>query len=115
MYLGDTLVSWSSKKQAMVSRSSVESEYRALASLAGEVSWLSSLLSEIKFPIPRAPLLWCDNLSAKAIAVNPVLHVRTKHVEMDIHFVRDMVLNKKIIIGYVPSSEQPEDVFTKPL
>lgn len=59
--------------------------------------------------------MWCDNQSAKAIAENPILHSRTKHVEIDIHFVRDKVLNKELIVGYVPSSEQPADIFTKPL
>lgn len=112
MFLGDSLVSWSSKKQGMVSRSS---EYKAMASLASEISWLSSLLKEIKFLAPRTPMLWCDNLSAKAIAINLVLHARTKHVEIDLHFICDMVQNKHISIGYVLSFEQPVYVFTKPL
>lgn len=91
------------------------SEYRALASLVSEVPWLKSLLQDIRFPIISVPTLWCDNLSAKAIANNLVLHVRTKHVEIDLHFIRDKVLNKEIVIGYVPSFEQPVDIFTKPL
>lgn len=115
VFLGESLVSWSSKKQGVVSRSSAEAEYRALASLVSEVVWLKSLLKELKFPLIRTPMLWCDNISAKAIATNPELHARTKHVEIDIHFVRDRVLDKEITIGYVPSLEQPTDVFTKPI
>lgn len=94
MYLGDTLVSWSSKKQAVVSRSSTESEYRALAHVSSEIAWIQSLLSEFGFPLPQTPITWCDNMGASALAMNPVYHARTKHIELDIHFVRDKVLSK---------------------
>nr|KYP43070.1 hypothetical protein KK1_035513 [Cajanus cajan] len=72
VFLGESLITWSSKKQRVVSRSSTESEYRALADLAAKVAWIRSLLQEIKLKIPRPPILWCDNLSAKALATNPV-------------------------------------------
>lgn len=80
-FLGESLVSWLSKKQGVVSKSSVESEYKALDYLINEVTWLKSLLQEIRMPIVRIPTLWCDNLSAKTIATNPVLHAKTKHVK----------------------------------
>uniref|UniRef100_A0A803PCU5 Reverse transcriptase Ty1/copia-type domain-containing protein n=1 Tax=Cannabis sativa TaxID=3483 RepID=A0A803PCU5_CANSA len=73
VYLGDTLVSWSSKKQVIVSRSSTESEYRALAHVAAEISWVESLLNELHFPFPSPSVTWCDNLSASALAANPVI------------------------------------------
>ncbi|KAI5429187.1 hypothetical protein KIW84_033975 [Lathyrus oleraceus] len=66
VFLGETLVSWSSRKQMVVSRSSTESEYRALADLVAEIAWIRSLLVELKLPLPRKPMMWCDNLSAKA-------------------------------------------------
>ncbi|XP_050914647.1 uncharacterized protein LOC127129526 [Lathyrus oleraceus] len=88
-FLGETLVSWSSRKQNMVSRSNTESEYRALTDLVAEIAWIHSLLAELKLPLPRKPILWCDNLSAKALASNPVLHARSKHIEIDIYYIRD--------------------------
>lgn len=115
VFLGETLISWCSRKQRVVSRSSTESEYRALADLAAEVSWVCSLLQEIKLPIPRIPILWCDNLSAKALASNPVFHARSKHIEVDVHFIRDQVLSNKVVVVYVLSSDQIADCLTKAL
>ncbi|KAL2333662.1 hypothetical protein Fmac_014875 [Flemingia macrophylla] len=115
VFLGETLVSWSSKKQKVVSRSSTESEYRALADLAAEIAWTRSLLNELKLPLLRKPTLWCDNLSAKALASNPVMHARSKHIEIDVHYIRDQVLQNKIVIAYVPSTDQVADCLTKAL
>lgn len=84
VFLGETLISWASRKHKVVSRSSTESEYKALADLAVEVAWLRSLLDELKVPMSRKPVLWCDNLSAKALASNPVMHARSKHIEIEI-------------------------------
>lgn len=115
VFLGESLVTWSSRKQRAMSRSSTESEYRALADLASEVAWIRSLLQEIKFKIPRTPILWCDNLSAKALATNPVYHSRSKHIEVDVHYIRDQVLNNRVVVAYVPTSDQTADCLTKPL
>ncbi|KAM6562061.1 hypothetical protein CsatB_022059 [Cannabis sativa] len=115
VYLGDTLVSWSSKKQAVVSRSSTESEYRALALVTAEITWIESLLNELSFPLPGTSITWCDNLSASALASNPVYHARTKHIELDIHFVRDKILKKELEVRYIPSSDQIADCLTKAL
>lgn len=115
VFLGETLVSWSSRKQKVVSRSSTESEYRALADLASEVAWTRSLLAELKLPLTRKPILWCDNLSAKALASNPVMHARSKHIEIDVHYVRDQVLQNEIFIAYVPTIDQIADCLTKSL
>lgn len=93
-----------------MSRSSTESEYRALADIAAEVAWIRSLLGELKLPMIRKPILWCDNLSAKALASNPVMHARSKHIEIDVHYIRDQVLQNIITIA-----DQIADCLTKPL
>ena len=115
IFLGDNLVSWSSRKQHVVARSSTESEYRALAAGAAELSWLRSLLRELQLPLTSTPILWCDNQSAGSLASNPVFHARTKHIEIDVHFVRDKVLQKSLEVRYVPSCDQLADVLTKVL
>jgi histone deacetylase 1/2 len=115
VFLGETLISWSSRKQKVVSRSSTESEYRALADLAAEIAWIRSLLTELKLPLPRKPVLWCDNFSAKALASNPVLHARSKHIEIDVHYIRDQVLQNEVVVAYVPTTDQIADCLTKPL
>ena len=115
VYLGDTLISWSSKKQAVVSRSSTETENRSLAHVAAEISWVQSLLNELQFPLSSTPITWCDNLGASALAANPVYHARTKHIELDVHFIRDKVLQKLLDIRYIPSHHQVADCFTKGL
>ena len=113
VYLGSNLVSWSSKKQHTVSRSSTEAEFRALASLVAEITWLQSLLGELQVLQGKNPVIWCDNVSTMMLAANPVLHARTKHIELDLYFVREKVLQKKVEIRHVPSQDQTADVFTK--
>ena len=115
MYLGNTLVSWASWKQQIVSRSSTESEYRSLADGAAEIKWLMSLMFELGLYIRRPTVIWCDNVSAGALAANPVHHRRSKHIDIDVHFVRDMVQTGLIQVCYIPSKRQIADVFTKAL
>ena len=115
IYLGNNLISWSSKKQPIVAKSSTESEYRALSSASSKLSWLQSLFSELKIMKLPPPVLWCDNQSAGDLARNPVFHSRSKHIELDIHYIRDKVLKKEPEIRYIPTKEQVADVFTKPL
>jgi hypothetical protein len=88
LFLGNTPISWSSKKQRAIARSSTEAEYRALATAAAESVWLLSLLQELKFCLSQPPLLLCDNLGATHLSFNPVQHSRMKHIQIDIHFVR---------------------------
>ncbi|RVW27791.1 Retrovirus-related Pol polyprotein from transposon RE2 [Vitis vinifera] len=83
----------SSKKQRAVARSSTEAEYRALANAASETVWLNSLLHELGFPLKVPPLLLCDNLGATHLSFNPVNHSRMKHIQIDLHFVRELVQN----------------------
>uniref|UniRef100_A0A2N9EEC7 Integrase catalytic domain-containing protein n=1 Tax=Fagus sylvatica TaxID=28930 RepID=A0A2N9EEC7_FAGSY len=106
---------WAAKKQLTVSRSSTESEYRALALASIEVCWLRTLLKDLGVFISEAPILWCDNISALAIASNPVFHARTKHIEVDFHFVRERVLGKDLAVKFVSTLDQLADIFTKSL
>ncbi|KAH9782291.1 retrovirus-related pol polyprotein from transposon RE1 [Citrus sinensis] len=115
IFLGNNLVSWSSKKQAIVAKSSTESEYRALSAASSELTWLQSLFSELKIIKLPTPVLWCDNQSAGDLAKNPVFHSKSKHIEMDVHYIRDKVLNKELEVRYIPTEEQVADVLTKPL
>jgi hypothetical protein len=115
VFLGSNLVSWSARKQATVSQSSTESEYKALANATAEVMWIQTQLKELNIPSPRAAKLWCDNIGAKYLSANPVFHARTKHIEADYHFVRERVLEKLLEIDYVPSGDQVADGFTKAL
>jgi hypothetical protein len=75
-------VSWSARKQATVSRSSTEVEYKALANATAEVMWIQTLLMELGVRAPRAVKLWCDNIGAKYLSTNPVFHAISKHIEV---------------------------------
>ncbi|CAL1409334.1 unnamed protein product [Linum trigynum] len=115
VFYGSNLVSWSTRKQKAVARSSTECEYRALATLASEVIWLQSLLAELGQPTHTSPVLWCDNLGATYLAHNPVFHTRSKHLEIEFHFVRDRVNKQQLHVRYLPATDQLADVLTKPL
>ena len=115
VYLGYNPITWSAKKQDTISRSSTESEYRALATTAAELYWLRQVLRDLGVFLPVPPKLWCDNVSALAIASNPVFHARTKHIEVDYHFVREKVLRKDLQVKYIATGDQLADVFTKSL
>ncbi|XP_042962422.1 uncharacterized mitochondrial protein AtMg00810-like [Carya illinoinensis] len=113
IYLGNNLVSWSAKKQPTVSRFSCESEYRALAATAAEVLWLQHLLRDLHVTSSASPLLLCDNKSAIFLSSNPVSHKRSKHIDLDYHFLRELVVAGTIRTQHVPSSLQIADIFTK--
>ena len=115
VFLGDNLISWSSKRQQTVSRSSAEAEYRGVANEVAEACWLRQLLSELRRPLQRATVVYCDNISAVYLSTNPVQHQRTKHVEIDLHFVRERVAFGDVRVLHVPTSSQYADIFTKGL
>jgi histone deacetylase 1/2 len=115
VFLGDSLVSWSSKRQPTVSRSSAEAEYRAVANVVAECCWLRQLLGELHLAVPKATVVYCDNISAVYMAANPVHHRRTKHIELDIHFVREKVALGQLRVLHVPTTQQFADVMTKGL
>jgi hypothetical protein len=96
-----------------VSRSSIEAEYRALAMATSELLWLQSLLKELGHNVTQISVLWCDNLGVIFFAANPVFHARTKHIELDFHFVRERVYAKQLAIQFLCSADQIADVFTK--
>ena len=102
------------RKQATVSRSSTEAEYKALANAITEIIWVQPLLKELGVKSIQSPCLWCDNLGATYLSANPVFHARTKHIEIDFHFVRERVAQKKLDIRFVHSKDQIADGFTKP-
>ena len=99
----------------MVSRSSAEAEYRAVANAVAECSWLRQLLQELSCPVDCATVVYCDNVSAVYLSANPVHHRRTKHIELDIHFVREQVALGHIRVLHVPTSQQFADIMTKGL
>jgi hypothetical protein len=115
VFLGGNLVSWSSKRQPVVSRSSAEAEYRAVANGVAEAAWLRQLLAELHTPPSRSTLIYCDNVSAVYLSTNPIQHQRTKHVEIDLHFVRDRVAMGEVRVLHVPTTSQFADIFTKGL
>ena len=99
----------------MVARSSAEAEYRAMALGTCELIWLKQLLQELKYSDTGQMKLICDNQAALHIASNPVFHERTKHIEVDCHFIRQKIESGCISTSFVNSNDQLADVFTKSL
>lgn len=106
---------WRSKKQNVVARSSAESEFRAAAQGICELLWLKIILDDLKVEWQSPMKLYCDNKSAINIAHNPVQHDRTKHIEIDRHFIKEKLEDGLICLSYVPSGQQVADVLTKGL
>jgi hypothetical protein len=115
VFLGRNLLSWSSKKQPTVSRSSTESEYKAIANASAEVTWIQSLLKELEVSMSCSPILYCDNIGATYLTANPLYHARTKHIAIDYHFVWDRVSIKELEVRFISGKDQIADILTKPL
>ncbi|GJV82826.1 ribonuclease H-like domain-containing protein [Tanacetum coccineum] len=115
VFLGNNLLSWSSKRQPTLSRFSAEAEYRGVANAVAETCWIRNLLCELHTPLSSATIVYCDNVSAVYLSSNLVQHQRTKHIEIDIHFVQDLVATGQVRILHVPSRFQYADIFTKGL
>jgi hypothetical protein len=95
-FVGGNLVTWKSKKQNVIARSSAEAEYRAMASTTSELIWIKQLLVELGINTREPMKMYCDNQTARHIASNPVFHERTKHIEVDCHFICEKIQEKKL-------------------
>ncbi|GJS46767.1 ribonuclease H-like domain-containing protein [Tanacetum coccineum] len=115
VFLGNNLLSWSFKRQPTLSQSSAEADYRGVTNAVAETCWLRNLLRELHNPLSSAKLVYCDNVSVIYLSYNPVQHQRTKHIEIDIHFVRDLVVAGQVRVLHVPSRYQFADIFTNGL
>jgi len=115
VYLGDNLVSWSAKKQPKLSCYSAEAGYRGVTNVVAETCWIRNLLLELQCRVTKATIVYCENVSAIYLSENIIQRQRTKHIEMDIHFVRDKVAKGHVLVLHVPSRYQIADIFTKGL
>jgi len=107
VYLGDNLISWSAKRQHTLSRSSAEVEYRGVANVVSESCWIINLVLELHCSVTTDTLVYCDNVSVVCLSSNPVQHQRTKHIETDIHFVREKVACGQVRVLHVSSRYKP--------
>ncbi|KAL0411138.1 UNVERIFIED_CONTAM: Retrovirus-related Pol polyprotein from transposon RE2, partial [Sesamum latifolium] len=115
VFLGPMLISWKSKKQNTVSRSSVEAEYRSLAATVCELQWVSYMLPALGVSYPLPIPLYCDNKAALHIMANPVFHERTKHLDIDCHVIQNQYRAGIVLPSFICSKEQLADLFTKNL
>jgi hypothetical protein len=115
VFLGNNLISWSLKRQNVISHSSAEAEYRAVANGVAEACWLRQLLQELHALLTKSTLVYCDNVSAVYLSTNPIQHQRMKHVEIDLHFVQKHVAIGDVRVLHVPTTSQFTDIFTKGL
>jgi hypothetical protein len=113
-FLGSYLVPWSSRKQSSVAQSTTEAEYVAAASCCSQLLWITYTMSDFGEEYAHVPLQ-CDSNSGISVAKNPMLHSKTKHIEVRYHFLRDNVEKGKITLIHVPTHNQLADIFTKPL
>lgn len=114
VYLGGNPISWSSKKQKGVARSSTKAKYRAVADTASELRWVCSLLSELGVTLTDVPVIYCDNIGATYLAANPVFHSRMKHIALDFYFVRDNVQSGALRVTHLSTRDKLADA-PKPL
>ena len=114
-FVWGNLVTWRSKKQSVVARSSAEAEFRAMAQGICEGIWLNRLLEELRIPSKHPIVLYCDNQAAISIAKNPVHHDRTKHVEIDRHFIKEKIEEGFFKVSFTPTNCQTADILTKAL
>nr|GEU90510.1 copia protein [Tanacetum cinerariifolium] len=113
-FIGDKLVSWSSKKQKCTAISSTKAEYIALSGCCAQILWMRSQLTNYVFQFNKIPL-YCDNMSAIALCCNNVQHSRAKHIDVCYHFIKEQVKNGIVELYFVRTEYQLDDIFTKPL
>jgi hypothetical protein len=105
VYLGSNLLSWSARKQTTVSRSSTEAEYKSLVNATVEIIWVPTIMRGLGVSRSRISCLWCYNLGATYMTANPIFHARTKHIEIDYHFVRERVASKQLDVRIIVSED----------
>eukprot|EP00253_Pinus_taeda_P008523 PITA_08523 len=113
--LGSGPITWACKKQAAISLSSVEAEYRGAVEASKEALWLRQILSELGFEHQHPTTLWCDNQSAIQLCKDPVQHQRSKHIELHMHFIRKLIHDHVLEVQYCSTDDQFADIFTKAL
>jgi hypothetical protein len=114
-FLGDSLVSWLSKKQGSISLSTIEDEYIVAATCCTQVLWMIQTLANLEVKCTASIPIHCDNTSAISLSKNHVFHSKTKHIPIKYHFLREQVTNTVVSLHYIPSKDQIVDIFTKPL
>ena len=110
VFLDSSLISWKSKKQFTISRSSSEAKYRALATLTCEIQWLTYLISKFRIKVETPVVIYCDNQSARYIAYNTNFHERTKYIEIDCHIIWEKFISKLLLVLPISSNQQVADV-----
>lgn len=113
--LGSGAVAWRSKKQNSVALSSTEAEYISASEAASEAVWIRRILEDLGFKQQEPTVIFCDNNSAINLSKNPVMHSRSKHIELKYHYIRDMVIKKQLSLKYCSTHNQAADVLTKAL
>lgn len=113
IYLGSHPLSWSSKKQKTVVQSFTEMEYCAVADTASKLCWVASVLCELGIKSTTQPAIYCDNVGAMYLCVNPVFQSRMKHVILDYHFICELVQSAALHVSHVSSKDQLADALTK--
>ena len=113
--LGSGPITWSCKKQSAISLSSAEAEYGGAVKASKEAMWLRQILSEFGLHHQHPTTLWCDNQSAIQLCKDPIQHQRMKHIELDIHFIRNLIHDHVLEMQYYPTNDQVADIFTKAL
>jgi hypothetical protein len=114
-FLGDSLVAWISKNKGSISLLTIEVEYIAATTCCTQILWMIQTLVDLKVNYTDPITIHYDNTSAISISKNPVLHSKTKHIPIKYHFLREKVTNRVVQLNYIPSIEQIDDIFTKPL
>eukprot|EP00253_Pinus_taeda_P006312 PITA_06312 len=113
--LGSGPITWACKKQAAISLSSAEAEYRGAVEASKEALWLRQILSELGFEQQHPTTLWCDNQSAIQLCKDPVQHQRSKHIELHMHVIRKLIHDHVLEVQYCSTDDQVADIFTKAL
>jgi len=115
IYLGPYIISWVTNKQLVVDKSNTDAEYCSMAIIFTELYWLRMLFCELYIPLTIIPCLWVENIGALALSSKHVFHAKTKHIEVNYHFIREKILNIDLQVDYISTSDQPLNNFTNVL